>query len=262
MSDTETAPAPNAKRPKKTPEQIDFAYVLTDLLLRPTRRRLTFLYPALCRPEEQVLILGVSPDDLIFGNPSEAIAIVKIKDQKRFTLLWDWLMTVADMNVVSLDVIDIGKLSSLVNKAKGDYESVVVEDPDSLKKLVYSLFTLNRLAKTVETYRIAMTDVPSLSYELPIIKDVPTIDPVSIPSEVVKTSPLWEHFKSSLRLVLVRGFDLLCATHLNVVPTFFGLKIWHISGTTVRYAAVIESDEFTFVSARSNVFMIPLIPEP
>ena len=280
MTDIESVPETTEKKKpvRKTPEQVDFIYVLQQLILNTSRRRMIFLYPALCRPAECLLVLGVHPKHLVFGNPDEGIALVTLYDRKRFDTLWQWLLDLG-VSTQCAEAIDLGALLSAVNQEKGDWTKVVcrrqwhVPKDDApgdylfldgrdapISRMIFSLFTMNRLAITVANFQDAWNDKPRLEFPLPIIKDVPNLQEIVIPKETVMTSPIGEHFPSAVRLILIKGYDLLSGTQLTKTPNFFGLCLWHVSGNTIRYAAVVESEEMSFICARSNVFLLPLIP--
>lgn len=279
MSDIPTdQPSPEKKKPvRKTPEQVDFIYVLQQLILNTSRRRMIFLYPALCRPDECLLVLGVHPKHLVFGNPDEGVALVTLYDRKRFDTLWQWLLDLG-VTMQGIEAIDLGALLSAVNQEKGDWTKVTcerrwhvpkddapgdylfLEGRDApISRMIFSLFTMNRLAITVSQFQDAWSDKPRFEYSMPMVKDVPNLQEVMIPKEQVMASPIGAYFPSAIRLILIKGYDLLSGTQLAKPPNFFGLCLWHVSGNTIRYAAVVESEEMSFICARSNVFLLPLI---
>ena len=271
MSEAEdTVPEPKPKKKEKpNPIHKEFLNTFVDSLLKPTRRRMNFLYPALSKPDEGLLVLGTKPDHIVFGDPEEGLALVQIKDRDKFREIWDWLLSLG-MDIHRVEAIDIGKIGSALGKAKGDKSLVKIERSSddgclyaegadkSCSTYIYSLFTMSRLEIQVDMFRKALTH-PDEGFEYPIdvVKDVPTVQRVVIPHEVFASTKVGTVYPTNIKLMCSRGFDSLCAEHFKDI-SFNGLRVWYQSGSALLYAAVIETASLTFVCARCNVFLIPM----
>ena len=267
--DTDDKPAKKT-REKKNPEHVAFKNAVVDVLLKPTRRRMVWLYPHLCDPDKGLLVLGLHPRELVFGNPEEGLYVVRYTDVTVAQSIWSWL-TRCGMTKDRLEAINIGSLASALGKAQDDPDKVVTymegdslyiqEVKNAINASIYSLFTLNRLVTQLETFLPVLDNDASvfLDFPMPVIKDVPQHAAVLISAQLVANSPLAGKFFGPIKIPMVRGYDLLCAHHLPIQPTLFGLRVWYITGSTIRYAAVIEHPDFTAVSARSNLFLIPIV---
>lgn len=274
----ETKVPEKVKTPKKAPAKKEkdpckvFAEQIADILLRPTRRRMTFLYPALCRPAEGILVLGTNPKQIVFGNPEEGLALVRIKDTDWFTKFWNWLI-LQGIDQHRIEAVDLGKLIAGLGRIKNDFTQIITyrsgddeelwvqgSEKQAASTAIYSLFTMNRFAYQVEQFIPAMNGtVAGFDYPVDVIKDVPKIQRFVIPKEQFRQTSLGNVYDSDIRLMASRGYDLLCASQFTDIQVkYHGFRFWPVSGNTIYYASVIDTDMFTFLAARCNVFLIPV----
>ena len=107
----------------------DLSVVLEEDILKPSSRKLTFLYLNLCDPDQRRICVGSAPAEVLFGNPEEALAIIEWKDQERFDKFWKGFSEGLELGQYrdSGPIFNLGILSALIKKHKGDLSSIKKE---------------------------------------------------------------------------------------------------------------------------------------
>lgn len=103
--------------------------IMEEDILKPSDRKLTFLYWNLCDPTQKRVCVGRSLSNVSFGNPEEALAIIEWKNEERFNVLWETLNDKLELGKYkeNAPVYNLDILKTLLNKHNGNLKAVKKE---------------------------------------------------------------------------------------------------------------------------------------
>ena len=282
----EAAPA-KGKAPKapKAPKELSPEKKLEQLIKRvfmtPFARRMRYLILIPTLQSNLFVLCSDKEDDQNYGSPSMSLGFVIIDNPEDLEMVANWLNGLS-LSPNELALLDILSLSSACAKAKWKRESLVVERAGVEKELrvivkkpdtdevideitplnpFTSLFPAIQLERLVNIYLKRINDVTSC-YRYPYaVRDKENVFRIQIPRAKFANTELGQRFGSDINMLSIRGLDLIDARDFpegSPDLKYCGYLFWSPENTRVAlYMHTMETDRFTVMATRCNVFLTP-----
>lgn len=263
------------KKPKPIPPEKRILETIQNLFLKPDMRRSAYLYCGFKGIPKNCFVFGSAPKEMQYGNPKESLYMVHVKDPQmvedvhaffeRFHIDTSKTEIISFAPLVS--VVQKHKLDESVSTYRNTFDELMIQAPslecDRVLTQGYdSLFLLDQFASITQGFvdtLLGKREVETLYY--PISENDPkeTLYYIVIPHANFEETPIGAIFPSNIRVLLSRGLDWLVPKPLLKSFTIKqqGLEFWPFSGSTLRYAYCIRTEQADFLGARCNVLLIP-----
>lgn len=265
------------------------AMYLQNVLMRLHLRKHRFLYTGLLERDDVLVMGNYREDKFSFGDPEQTVGVLHLKDdslKESVHLLlskFGFKLTQQPMQIIHLTTLlsalegvkwDADMLPATVHKDGST--TVFYRDQDVLvAEPVEEFYTYATLVSRVSSFLVTVPNDTAGSLVIPFTKDDEpdeSVRTITILHEQVKGTPLEKRIPTTAKFIITKGIEWLSVKAFlkekesekdrkEPFDYTYGLRLWapEDTGREFRLGGYFTCDEFTLLSARMNVFVVPFV---